>query len=482
MAIHFWWLGGHAGEDFATICVRSTTNGQVSVVCNGQTFTGDTIDTSVRDGVGRVVVTGLQPGRRYPFTLSVGGDSTSRCANGDKAYLKTMPAAGSRYNVLEVSCYEQMHTSTSGSHKAHGVPMWLVRALNETNPAFAAMIGDGQYFDRPMNYSAGAQAYGGQAPVEVSSANRTNSANFRAWILSMLLMPAILYIIQRVPTVFMGDDHEKINDFCLKRNIFGTGLHSTYTSYYQGCVELYQAAVAEAWDYYCGYGNPPNTDAGIDSDALFFARYFRFTVGDTEYFVIDTSTYLDDYNAADGPTKTLLGATQKTWLKTAISNSTATFKVVVSGKKLFEVGSAEGNANTFMDFPDERDELVDYISQVTTTCWASGDRHAPDGFLIPRSSLSTYLLDMCACPVGASPTRATPDGQTHDNYLSYLCKGQNSNSYATQYCCYGLIEINGAANPAYMRPSIVNAMGRTMMGWRIEEGSNEPVSPKMFSI
>lgn len=56
--------------------------------------------------------------------------------------------------------------------------------------------------------------------------------------------------------------------------------------------------------------------------------YCNFTIGDAEFFLLDTRYYRDDDNAADR--QSMLGEGQLAWLKKNLAESRATFKVIAS--------------------------------------------------------------------------------------------------------------------------------------------------------
>ena len=76
MAITFHWLA-QATTITALVMVRGTTNGVVSVACNGSVFSSSTsLDTTVNDGVVKVPVTGLSPATSYPIVITDAGGAT----------------------------------------------------------------------------------------------------------------------------------------------------------------------------------------------------------------------------------------------------------------------------------------------------------------------------------------------------------------------------------------------------------------------
>ncbi len=83
------------------------------------------------------------------------------------------------------------------------------------------------------------------------------------------------------------------------------------------------------------------------------ARSFSIRYGDLESFFIDCRVHSDDPNSPDGPDHTLLGASQKSWLKNAMQASDANLLVVFSS---IPFSGKDGNK---APFASERSELLD---------------------------------------------------------------------------------------------------------------------------
>lgn len=198
------------------------------------------------------------------------------------------------------------------------------------------------------------------------------------------------------PILMMWDDHEVFDGYCHGINqankffVAGdVGAVEQCTTQAQ-CDAIYTVARA-AWDI-VAWTNPPNTDAGVDSDAL----YFRVRVGNLlEIIVPDIITYRDlnsgtaggSYTeertiyADDDPAKSYLYPTQKTWMKTAITNaaSSCAHVIVASTKQTHQHNAdADNNSDTWTDATVERDELLDHCAdQETSIVWITNDSHQP---------------------------------------------------------------------------------------------------------
>lgn len=196
------------------------------------------------------------------------------------------------------------------------------------------------------------------------------------------------------------------------------------------CVQAMQQAIAAYAD------NQTNTDPGVaaqkpsSADAgtsvsqyppLYFRSGFTFDgellpygeSGDVEVFTISNVMHRSPIAATDNASKTMLGTTQKAWLKTWLLASTATWKVINSTKKTFKSTSGD-NGDTYGEYTTERNEILDYIASngITGVVWLAGDKHRPH--VISQSIAGGYSYDhvcIVGCPIGV-PVNALLTGVT----------------------------------------------------------------------
>ena len=129
-----------------------------------------------------------------------------------------------------------------------------------------------------------------------------------------------------------------------------------------------------------------------------------------EIFFTQSIVHRSPIAATDDASKTMLGATQKAWLKARLLASTATFKIISSTKKTYKAASGD-NGDTFGEYTTERNELLDYIASngITGVIWIAGDKHYPH--IISQSLAASDSYDhvcICACPIGVATNTATP--------------------------------------------------------------------------
>lgn len=113
--------------------------------------------------------------------------------------------------------------------------------------------------------------------------------------------------LAEVPVYAMWDDHEVRNNF---------------SGPFEPLMPVGRQALLEYWPI----GTPPD-----DPHRLY--RKFRWGA-DLELFILDTRQYRSRNADPDGPEKTMLGVSQREWLREELSRSTATWKVIATSVPL----------------------------------------------------------------------------------------------------------------------------------------------------
>lgn len=107
-------------------------------------------------------------------------------------------------------------------------------------------------------------------------------------------------------------------------------------------------------------------------------RHFDMRYGDAHCFFVDNRTHADDPAAPDGPSHSLLGSTQKTWLKSAMSASPADLLVIFATLPFWDPGA--GKSTWKEAFANEGQELLDFFSTLQSpnrrVIICSGNAHA----------------------------------------------------------------------------------------------------------
>lgn len=447
MAISFWWLG-HATTTTAMVCVRSTSSGAISLTCAGQTVTGTSVNTSdTSDGTATATVTGLTPNTAYAFTVTDAGGATA------SGTLRTFPSSGGK--VAFMSCedgYRQLDDLVQN--------VLLYGAM--------AVFQQGDYI-----YTS----YSGTLNGVTTTVPTTGSASsvYAAHWQQQKLRSDMMLLERSIPSYYIADDHEyggdnwdhSVTQAQVSPNVASGGTQAQVDAAW---LVGNQAVLAYA------VGNPPCTDAEAagtvskPSNALaanaanYPIRYHRVTVGSMEIFHIDCISYRDPLTKTDNAAKTMLGAVQKTWLKTRLDLSTAPFKIIASGKTTF-AAKTSGTGDDWLQYTAERDELINYINtnasgNLKGVVWICGDAHGAFVYHNP----ATQHISICANPAGVDHI-----AQTSGYQAGVIWKEQgNSGTNVDLPGCFGLAE----ATTTTLTLSLVNQYGALLWRGFVDAGTN----------
>lgn len=115
--------------------------------------------------------------------------------------------------------------------------------------------------------------------------------------------------------------------------------------------------------------------------------WYTYQIGDVAFFLLDTRYYRQPSTDHD---PSMLGTVQKAWLKSALKDSNATFKVMVStvawsdGAK----GEMEGRIDGWAGYPKERAEIFNFLTEnkISGVILLAGDRHRHDAWKHDRGT------------------------------------------------------------------------------------------------
>lgn len=199
--------------------------------------------------------------------------------------------------------------------------------------------------------------------------------------------------LESAPVYVMWDDHEVRNNF--------SGPSETL-------MPVGRQAFREYW--------PIRTD---QQDPHRLYRTVRFGT-DLELFILDARQYRSRNADADGPDKTMLGATQLRWLLDGIRTSTATWKLIATPVPL-SIPKGGGEAAPGYDgwaggpdgtgFERERQVIVDAIigRKVKNVVFIAGDVHYVQANAYdPNNDGQPDFYEFVVGPLSASPGRLTP--------------------------------------------------------------------------
>jgi alkaline phosphatase D len=298
-----------------------------------------------------VALDGLEPATEYFYRVLVNGEGDRYLEEFPPFRFKTAPKKGTATNfrVAFGSCPKFQDDRVQ--------PIWPV--ISELRPDLFLWIGDNIYGDS-LDPDILREEYRRQRDVHGLQPLLHNTSHLAVW-----------------------DDH----DFALNN-------HDRTNPIKDQSLEVFE-------DYWANpsYGLP-------DAPGVFFS----YSYGDVDFFFVDDRYYRDPNEDPDTPTKTMLGAEQFKWLQAQLTNSDATFKVIVSGSG-FSNAEGEGG-DSWAAFLHERDRLFDFIrdENINGVVLMSGDSHIGELNAIPWSAHGGYdLYDLVSSPLA----QRNPDSWLH---------------------------------------------------------------------
>lgn len=307
--------------------------------------------SSARDFTVKVKADGLTPGTRYAYRFRA-GDAVSPAGS-----FVTAPDAGTSAPLHFV-----FSGDSDGSRKADGTPPYnnfeVLDAAAKEQPAFFLYFGDTIYADRP--------------PVA------TTLSGYRAKYRENRGYPALTSILAGTSTYNTWDDHEVVNDFApptvdtgelaAGRQAFreylpiddSGGIDSPmYRSFHWGSdadlilldERSYRSAEATGP---CSTGGRPDPLPGAAAPGVpDSARQGRGLLG------LPADVPAGCLDALNDPSRTLLGATQKQWLKEQLTASKATWKVIVNEVPIQQIIALP--YDRWEGYAAERQEILSFI-------------------------------------------------------------------------------------------------------------------------
>lgn len=207
-------------------------------------------------------------------------------------------------------------------------PVW--DSIRERDPLFLAHMGDMAYYDP-----------GSGVHVPDSSL-----ATYRQMYSDVHAVPRQAVLYRNAPIVYMFDDHD-----------YGPNDSNTTAPGKANCHQVYRERVPH-YPTALGSGSP----------------YHAFQIGRVQFLVTDQRSFKSPQTDPDGPSKTMLGSAQKTWMESVLTASTAKLLVWIMGGQW--IGST--HPDTWGNYNTERLEIAAMLGD---TDWAnrmmmvSGDVH-----------------------------------------------------------------------------------------------------------
>lgn len=435
----------HATENSAVVFYRGLSNGVLTVLCNGQTFTGDTIDTTLLDGTGIVTVTGLAAGTSYPFTLSVGGVQKY------SGTLKTAPAAGSTFTLGWGSCAKYNRPWAGGA---------LLEKFSDL--AGFAFIGDFPYLDDALytNFTLAGETIIdlGKAMIPDPTSQAVAQANIYAHHRLYWNLEGAKQLLRGVPCWFTPSDHDVGPGDNWDGTIAQANAYNVWATT-QAQVDNMGVWCQDALRKVYWRGNPSNASANnYASYAANEQTYYSFDFGDATVIVVDHATH-SNWAA------TRLGVTQTQWVKDALLASTKTFKIIMAGGSITEYDS-----NLATQAP-EWDGIAAYIAAngITGVVVCTGDLHTPATF---NDGVINHVRGGAS---GQTPHTNLPDGYTGSCRYKYQGYYSNGTTIPDTMHVAGYVTVHGSS---YLEFGMLTDQGDDLITpGRIYAGTNAVIYP-----
>jgi len=364
-------------------------------------FSAEATPSAERGGFLKFTATGLRPGTRYYFRFQVGGTVYSETGT-----FVTAPPPDSRADVRLAFSGDADSTNWS---KGSGFAFGLLDALAAEALDLFLFIGDTIYADSPL----------------AAQPART-LADYRAKHLEARTVPAMQRLLRRAPVVVIWDDHEVQNDFDRE-----TVDPARFAAGHQAFVEAWPIAEQPEGRLYRSfrYGreveifvldlrsyrtrqlsktaacmNPPGGRRPDLAPTLPQSLRSAFSLVSSQLSLLVPAACLQ---ALADPTRTILGAAQKAWLKERLQRSEATWKLIVSEVPMQEFFALP--YDRWEGYAAERAEILRFIrgGPIRNVVWLSADMHA---VLVNDVRLSTFapaeptgMKEVVAGPIATAP-------------------------------------------------------------------------------
>lgn len=396
---------GAVGHDYALVWLRSANDATLRIAYDTDPrFVSPMLSEPVRAEPGNehavvLRLDRLQPKTRYYYRVTIAGE--------DDPYLRQRDAEEQSFTTAPLPGEAASFRLCFGSCARHAVdpvqPVWNV--VQAYRPDLFCWLGDNVYVDS-LNPGAFSDEYRRQREVA-----------------------ALQPLLRRVPQLATWDDND-----------FGPN---------NGDRESTCKVVAlEKFNRY--WANPAQ---GLpEAPGVFFRQRF----GAVDLFFLDVRYHRSPNADADGPGKTMLGRGQLEWLKRELAQSTATFKLILSGSGWSKQKGPGGDA--WSSFLHERDALFDHLREqgITGVVLLSGDTHVGELNCIPASRQGGYdLYELVASPLAQGPGKSWLEGQPEAR-IRQVC-------FDTPL--FGVMDFDFDDPDPTLRFNVVTALGQLAWEW-----------------
>jgi alkaline phosphatase D len=373
---------------------------------------GEVSTAPARDFTVKVDVTGLQPGARYHYRFSSGGERSP------VGRTRTLPAAAvTRIRLAVASC----SNLPAGYFNAYrGI-------ANRADLDAVLHLGD-YYYEYPnVRYGDGTRF--GRIPRpdrEIVSLEdyRTRHAQYKT-------DPDLQDAHRQHPWITVWDDHE-VTD-----NAWRDGAANHNPDKGEGDWMVRRNAAVQAY-----YEWMPVRESGTPTQARIYRAFKLGSMADlimldTRVVARDQQVPRDQLALVEDPRRSLLGATQEQWLFSQLRNAKArgTRWQLLGQQVMFAAmapwGTPAGNADAWDGYRPARDRIVDHLATagMTNAVILTGDVHSSWAYDIAKDPWTKYDATTgrgAAAVEFVTPSVTSPSGWTPENAGTRLRNAQAS--------------------------------------------------------
>ena len=192
--------------------------------------------------------------------------------------------------------------------------------------------------------------------------------------------------------------------------------------------------------------------------------YTMFSFSDVDFFLTDDRYFrsepgiADSINGKPSADKTYLGSMQIEWLKNALLNSKATFKIIVTGGQVLNVLNKYEGMN---HYSYEYNQLLDFLKENKTegVLFFTGDRHHSEVIKMDRPGMHP-LYDVTISPYTAGVSKVKDEEERSPYRMpNTLIEVQN----------FGKISVTGKKNERKLTVSFIGLKGDKLGEWSVFE-------------
>ncbi|HYE53582.1 MAG TPA: alkaline phosphatase D family protein [Chitinophagaceae bacterium] len=190
--------------------------------------------------------------------------------------------------------------------------------------------------------------------------------------------------------------------------------------------------------------------------------YTKFSYSDADFFLMDDRWFRsndhlqDSINGKPNPDKRMWGPQQMEWLRNALKQSLANFKIIVTGSQVLNPVSP---FDRLLDHPIEYSELMDFLARekINGVIFFSGDRHHSEIIKQERPGLYT-LYDVTSSPLTSGVAKAQgAEANNPARIPGTLIEAQN----------YSRVSITGGPRERVLKVEYVDVKGQKLGEWSI---------------